>query len=163
MGGIVVVESLFGFHGFGKMMLDASLNKDVAVIEAGAWSPSPSPSAPSSSPTSSTALNPRIHWPDVSPGEVLLQDATPRSITTPAFRAPPDRPRRFADPRVARGDDWTRHRPLLGHGRDPGAGHRPYSPTALVGKVIGPVGPALAGTGDEIGRDILSQIIYGRR
>ena len=35
-GGIVVVESLFGFHGFGKMMLDASLNKDVAVIEAGA-------------------------------------------------------------------------------------------------------------------------------
>jgi peptide/nickel transport system permease protein len=36
MGGIVVVESLFGFHGFGKMMLDASLNKDVAVIEAGA-------------------------------------------------------------------------------------------------------------------------------
>lgn len=36
MGGIVVVESLFGFHGFGKMMLDASLNKDVPVIEAGA-------------------------------------------------------------------------------------------------------------------------------
>jgi peptide/nickel transport system permease protein len=36
MGGIVVVESLFGFHGFGQMMLDASLNKDVAVIEAGA-------------------------------------------------------------------------------------------------------------------------------
>jgi peptide/nickel transport system permease protein len=36
MGGIVVVESLFGFHGFGRMMLDASLNKDVAVIEAGA-------------------------------------------------------------------------------------------------------------------------------
>jgi peptide/nickel transport system permease protein len=36
MGGIVVVESLFGFHGFGKMMLDASLNKDVQVIEAGA-------------------------------------------------------------------------------------------------------------------------------
>jgi peptide/nickel transport system permease protein len=36
MGGIVVVESLFGFHGFGKMMLDAALNKDVPVIEAGA-------------------------------------------------------------------------------------------------------------------------------
>jgi peptide/nickel transport system permease protein len=36
LGGIVVVESLFGFHGFGRMMLDASLNKDVAVIEAGA-------------------------------------------------------------------------------------------------------------------------------
>jgi len=36
MGGIVVVESLFGFPGFGKMMLDASLNKDVPVIEAGA-------------------------------------------------------------------------------------------------------------------------------
>jgi peptide/nickel transport system permease protein len=36
MGGIVVVEALFGFHGFGRMMLDASLNKDVPVIEAGA-------------------------------------------------------------------------------------------------------------------------------
>jgi peptide/nickel transport system permease protein len=36
MGGIVVVESLFGFHGFGRMMLDATLNKDVPVIEAGA-------------------------------------------------------------------------------------------------------------------------------
>jgi peptide/nickel transport system permease protein len=36
MGGIVVVESLFGFHGFGWMMLDAALNKDVPVIEAGA-------------------------------------------------------------------------------------------------------------------------------
>ncbi|MBI3457726.1 MAG: ABC transporter permease [Candidatus Rokubacteria bacterium] len=36
MGGIVVVEFLFGFHGFGWMMLDASLNKDVQVIEAGA-------------------------------------------------------------------------------------------------------------------------------
>jgi peptide/nickel transport system permease protein len=36
MGGIVVVEFLFGFHGFGGMMLDASLNKDVPVIEAGA-------------------------------------------------------------------------------------------------------------------------------
>jgi peptide/nickel transport system permease protein len=36
MGGIVVVESLFGFHGFGRMMLDAALNKDVPVIEAGA-------------------------------------------------------------------------------------------------------------------------------
>lgn len=36
MGGIVVVEFLFGFHGFGWMMLDAALNKDVPVIEAGA-------------------------------------------------------------------------------------------------------------------------------
>jgi peptide/nickel transport system permease protein len=36
MGGIVVVEFLFGFHGFGGMMLDAALNKDVPVIEAGA-------------------------------------------------------------------------------------------------------------------------------
>jgi peptide/nickel transport system permease protein len=36
MGGIVVVESLFGFHGFGWMMLDAALNKDVPVLEAGA-------------------------------------------------------------------------------------------------------------------------------
>lgn len=36
VGGIVVVEFLFGFHGFGWMMLDAALNKDVPVIEAGA-------------------------------------------------------------------------------------------------------------------------------
>jgi peptide/nickel transport system permease protein len=36
MGGIVVVEALFGFHGFGWMMLDAALNKDVPVLEAGA-------------------------------------------------------------------------------------------------------------------------------
>jgi peptide/nickel transport system permease protein len=33
--GVVVVEAVFGFPGFGRMMLDAALNKDIAVIEAG--------------------------------------------------------------------------------------------------------------------------------
>jgi peptide/nickel transport system permease protein len=36
IGGIVVVETLFGFPGLGSLLLQASLNKDVAVIEAGA-------------------------------------------------------------------------------------------------------------------------------
>jgi peptide/nickel transport system permease protein len=34
--GVVVVESLFAYPGFGRMMLEASLYKDVALIEAGA-------------------------------------------------------------------------------------------------------------------------------
>ena len=33
--GVVVVEAVVGYPGFGRMMLDAALNKDVAVIEAG--------------------------------------------------------------------------------------------------------------------------------
>jgi peptide/nickel transport system permease protein len=33
--GVVVVEAVFGFPGFGRMMLDAALNKDIAVVEAG--------------------------------------------------------------------------------------------------------------------------------
>ncbi len=33
--GVVVVEAVFGYPGFGRMMLDAALNKDIAVIEAG--------------------------------------------------------------------------------------------------------------------------------
>lgn len=36
IGGIVVVESLFGFPGLGTLLLQASLGKDVYVIEAGA-------------------------------------------------------------------------------------------------------------------------------
>jgi peptide/nickel transport system permease protein len=34
--GVVVVESVFGYPGFGRMMLEASLYKDIALIEAGA-------------------------------------------------------------------------------------------------------------------------------
>jgi peptide/nickel transport system permease protein len=34
--GVVVVEAVVGYPGFGRMMLDAALNKDIAVIEAGA-------------------------------------------------------------------------------------------------------------------------------
>jgi peptide/nickel transport system permease protein len=34
--GVVVVESLFAYPGFGRMMLEAALYKDVALIEAGA-------------------------------------------------------------------------------------------------------------------------------
>jgi peptide/nickel transport system permease protein len=33
--GVVVVEAVVGYPGFGRMMLDAALNKDIAVIEAG--------------------------------------------------------------------------------------------------------------------------------
>lgn len=36
IGGLVVVESVFGFPGLGRMMLDASLTKDLHVVEAGA-------------------------------------------------------------------------------------------------------------------------------
>lgn len=36
IGGIVVVEVVFGYPGVGKLLLDASLTKDVNVIEAGA-------------------------------------------------------------------------------------------------------------------------------
>jgi peptide/nickel transport system permease protein len=36
IGGIVVVEVVFGYPGLGKLLLDASLTKDVNVIEAGA-------------------------------------------------------------------------------------------------------------------------------
>ncbi len=33
--GVIVVEAVVGYPGFGRMMLDAALNKDIAVIEAG--------------------------------------------------------------------------------------------------------------------------------
>ena len=33
--GVVVVEAVVGYPGFGRMMLDAALNKDIAIIEAG--------------------------------------------------------------------------------------------------------------------------------
>jgi len=34
--GVVVVESVFAYPGFGRMMLEASLYKDISLIEAGA-------------------------------------------------------------------------------------------------------------------------------
>ena len=33
---MVVVETVFGYPGFGRMMLEAALNKDIALLEAGA-------------------------------------------------------------------------------------------------------------------------------
>lgn len=36
ISGVVVVESVFAYPGFGRMMLEASLYKDIALIEAGA-------------------------------------------------------------------------------------------------------------------------------
>jgi peptide/nickel transport system permease protein len=36
IGGVVVVEALFGYPGLGQAILQASLNKDLYVIEAGA-------------------------------------------------------------------------------------------------------------------------------
>ena len=35
VSGLVVVETVFAYPGFGRMMLEAALNKDIAVIEAG--------------------------------------------------------------------------------------------------------------------------------
>jgi peptide/nickel transport system permease protein len=35
ISGLVVVETIFAFPGFGRMMLDAALNKDIALLEAG--------------------------------------------------------------------------------------------------------------------------------
>ena len=61
MGGIVVVEFLFGFHGFGWMMLDAALNKDVPVLEAGAMvAVAIAVSSQLAADLICTALNPRI-------------------------------------------------------------------------------------------------------
>jgi peptide/nickel transport system permease protein len=36
IAGLVVVETVFAYPGFGRMMLDAALYKDIAVLEAGA-------------------------------------------------------------------------------------------------------------------------------
>ena len=36
ISGLVVVETVFGYPGFGRMMLEAALNKDIALLEAGA-------------------------------------------------------------------------------------------------------------------------------
>ena len=36
MGGIVVVEAIFGFPGLGRYLLDAALYKDIFALEAGA-------------------------------------------------------------------------------------------------------------------------------
>ena len=35
VSGLVVVEMLFAYPGFGRMMLEAALSKDIAIIEAG--------------------------------------------------------------------------------------------------------------------------------
>ena len=35
VSGLVVVEMLFAYPGFGRMMLEAALAKDIAVVEAG--------------------------------------------------------------------------------------------------------------------------------
>jgi peptide/nickel transport system permease protein len=35
VSGLVVVEMVFAYPGFGRLMLEAALNKDIAVIEAG--------------------------------------------------------------------------------------------------------------------------------
>jgi len=36
VAGVVVVETVFAYPGFGRMMLEATLFKDIALIEAGA-------------------------------------------------------------------------------------------------------------------------------
>jgi peptide/nickel transport system permease protein len=36
VSGLVVVETLFAYPGFGRLMLEAALSKDIAVVEAGA-------------------------------------------------------------------------------------------------------------------------------
>jgi peptide/nickel transport system permease protein len=36
VAGVVVVETVFAYPGFGRMMLEAALFKDIALIEAGA-------------------------------------------------------------------------------------------------------------------------------
>jgi peptide/nickel transport system permease protein len=100
----------------------------------------------------------------MSPGEVLLQDATPRSIA---------RPRPSALRRIGRA------LPLILESRGGTIGLAivvfwvavailapviaPYSPTALVGKVAEPPSARHWLGTDEIGRDILSRIIYGSR
>jgi peptide/nickel transport system permease protein len=35
VSGLVVVETVFAYPGFGRMMLEAALAKDIAVVEAG--------------------------------------------------------------------------------------------------------------------------------
>jgi peptide/nickel transport system permease protein len=35
VAGVVVVESVFGYPGFGRMLLDGALSKDIAIVEAG--------------------------------------------------------------------------------------------------------------------------------
>jgi peptide/nickel transport system permease protein len=100
----------------------------------------------------------------MSPGEVLLQDATPRAIA---------RPRPSALRRIGR------TLPLILESRVGTIGLAivlfwvavailapviaPYSPTALVGKVAEPPSARHWLGTDEIGRDILSRIIYGSR
>jgi peptide/nickel transport system permease protein len=36
ISGVVVVETVFAYPGFGRMMLEAALFKDIAVVEVGA-------------------------------------------------------------------------------------------------------------------------------
>lgn len=63
MGGLVVVESLFGFPGLGRLMLEAALNKDVPVIEAGALIATfIAVASQCAADITYTALNPRIRY-----------------------------------------------------------------------------------------------------
>ena len=63
MGGLVVVESLFGFPGLGRMMLEAALNKDVPLIEAGAMvAPCIAITSQCAADVVYTYLNPRIRY-----------------------------------------------------------------------------------------------------
>lgn len=63
MGGLVVLESLFAFPGLGRLMLDAALNKDVPVIEAGALVATfVAVASQCTADIAYTALNPRIRY-----------------------------------------------------------------------------------------------------
>lgn len=63
MGGLVVLESLFGFPGLGRLMLEAALNKDVPVIEAGALVATfVAVASQCAADIAYTALNPRIRY-----------------------------------------------------------------------------------------------------
>lgn len=63
MGGLVVLESLFGFPGLGRLMLEAALNKDVPVIEAGAIVATfVAVASQCAADVAYTALNPRIRY-----------------------------------------------------------------------------------------------------
>ena len=99
----------------------------------------------------------------MSPGDVLLEEAASAAPRPgPALGAPPDRPERAADPRVA--GRHARASPSCSSGSRSPSWRRsiaPYSPTALVGKVIQPPSARHWLGTDEIGRDVLSRIIWG--
>src|SRR5262249_57207951 len=68
VAGVVVVETVFAYPGFGRMMLEAALFKDIALVEAGglvAGFPAVGPTIPGD--LAYIALSPRVpgscHWP----------------------------------------------------------------------------------------------------